>query len=161
MPGIKERRKTWVSTADSGDYSPTGYDGAVVDGEEPKHYCLKCESYGFPYQELGERIYKDEELINGQIPHDSDLWLQCYRCGSIIPSGHGKQEGHIKGFIDVPDSIHDTRRLKIEHFIEPRHRHRRGKIHKDSTALPDIEKDKDIQQLTTDSGRELTNYSDG
>ena len=153
MP-VKERRKYWTSTADSGYYD-------AEDTEEPKRYCLKCESFGFPYQELGERIYQPEEMINGQIPHDSDLWLQCYRCGSIIPSGHGKQEGHIKGFIEVPDSIHDTRRLKIEHFIEPRHRHRRGKIHKDSSnALPDVAEDKDIQQLTTDSGRELANYSD-
>lgn len=153
MPGIKERRKTWVSTADN-----TYYGGS--EEEESKHYCLKCESFGFLYQELGERIYKDEELINGQIPHDSDLWLQCYRCGSIVQSGHGKQEGHIKGFIDVPDSIHDTRRLKIEHFIEPRHKKNRSlKLHKDN-ALPSAEEDKDIQQLTTESGRELANYSD-
>lgn len=75
---------------------------------------------------------------------------------------HGKQEGRIKPFIDVPESIHDTQRLKIEHFIEPRKKNKRGNqsIHKNSSVLGPIEEDKDIQNLTKQSGREVANYSD-
>jgi hypothetical protein len=158
MPGIKQRRKTWVSTSGDSDYYPSDIE------DEPKRYCTKCESFGFPYQQLGERIYQDSELINGQVPRDSESWLQCYRCGTVTAVQHAKQESKIVGFIDVPENIHDTRKLSVEHFINPRKRTSKPKpnlLYQDSTVLVPPEEDKDIQNLTENtSGKELANYSD-
>lgn len=151
MPGIHERRKYWTSTSDNKFHRD----------DDPKKYCLKCESYGFPWQPLNERIYQDSELINGEIPRDSDQWIQCYRCGSIYPVEHGKQDNKLKGFIDISDPIHDSRRLKIEHFSTHRKPNKTRKpIDKSNTStLGPIEQDPDIQQLTGGSGQ-LQNYTD-
>jgi len=147
---MKERRKYFVSTSDSGYYPD----------ETIKKYCVKCESYGFPYQPLSERIYQDTELINGQPPHDADKWLQCYRCGTITAVGHGKTEGKITGFIDVAGPG-DSMEPMIEHFIKPRRRHVdiNNKKNARQTALEDIENDPDVKRLTQ-GGSQLQGYTD-
>jgi hypothetical protein len=37
---------------------------------------------GIPVQ-LAPRLYKKEELIDGELPHDSHDWLECRDCGHI------------------------------------------------------------------------------
>ena len=112
MPGIKKRRDYFVTTSDNNYY--------YSDSEDFSHsYCPNCESYGH-YNLLKERIYQDSELINGDKPHDSENWLQCYRCGLIVATVHAKQESEIVGIKDVPETIYDTKRLTVEHFIKPR-----------------------------------------
>jgi len=147
---LKSRREYFVSTSDSGYYPD----------DTPKKYCVKCESYGFPYQPLSERVYQDEELINGQPPHDADKWLQCYRCGAIVSVGHGKTEGKITGFIDVVGPG-DSMEPLIESFIKPRSRKGRdSKKNARQSALKDIENDPDVQRLTAQGGSQLQGYTD-
>ncbi|MDR4511233.1 MAG: hypothetical protein MRJ93_05945 [Nitrososphaeraceae archaeon] len=40
----------------------------------------------------------------------------------IYPVEHGKQESNVAGFNEVPESIHNNKRLKIEYFIQPRNK---------------------------------------
>ncbi len=112
MPGIKKRRDYFVTTADNNYY--------YSDSEDFSHsYCPNCESYGH-YNVLKERIYHDSELINGDKPQDSENWVQCYRCGLIVATVHAKQESQIAGIRDVQETIYDSKRLTVEHFIKPR-----------------------------------------
>ena len=71
-------------------------------------YCQKCQSYNF-LSELGSHIYLD----NQPIPSDSDVWLQCYRCGTIISKVHAKHENEITGIVDPPENIHDAQKVVI------------------------------------------------
>ena len=156
---MKKRRDYFVST--SSDTQSEYYPQYPADST--KKYCVKCERYGFKYQPLGERIYKDEELINGQLPHDSANWLQCYRCGTITRVAHGKAEGSLTGFTDVAGQG-DSLDIMIEPFVKSRskslQRSKNNKQEKDKPVLGAIEDDKDIQQLTKKSGREVSHYSD-
>jgi len=47
--------------------------------------------------------------------------LQCYECGTVYPVEHGKQESIIAGFKEVPESIHDSKKLYVEPFVKPRY----------------------------------------
>ena len=148
MPGVHKRREYFKSLTENYYSSESG---------EDKRYCVHCESYGFPYKELKARVYQEHEYINGSIPSDSDLWLQCYECGTIYPVEHGKQESTIAGFREVPETIHDSKRLKVEHFIEPRHNnrtHNNRKTRKEPEELDEFIRDR------INSGAKLISYSD-
>lgn len=129
MSGVHRRREYWTSLTNN--YSSE---------QEDKRYCVHCESYGFQYKELKPRIYLDSELINVHIPSDLENWIQCYECGTIQPVEHGKQESAIAGFKEVPESIHDSKSLKVEHFINPRNRsnHNNRKVRKEPEELEDF-----------------------
>ena len=147
MPGFKKRREYFTSLTEN-YYSSEG------SGED-KRYCVHCESFGFPYKELKARVYQEHEYINKQIPSDSDLWLQCYECGKVYPVEHGKQESTIAGFKEVPETIHDFKRLKVERFIEPRHnRTQNRKVRKEQKKLDEFIRDR------IDRGARLISYSD-
>jgi len=148
MPGVHKRKDYFTSL--TGNY----YDNS---DKEDKRYCVHCESYGFPYKELKPRVYQDHELINGQIPSDSDNWIMCYECGTIYPVEHGKQESEIAGFRELPETIHDSKRLKVEHFVKPRtdrNNSNNRKVRKEPEEL-----DTDIQRHL-DNGVKLISYSD-
>ena len=151
------RRDYFVSNTDAySDYHPQYFDDSPSKTLDKK-YCVKCEKYGFPYQPLSVRIYKQEELINGQIPHDSDNWLQCYRCGTIIHVAHGKAEGTLTGFTDVAGQG-DSLDPMIEPFIKPRTPQKRTDNKKKQKK--DIHKDPDVVRLLSDPGSQLAGYSD-
>ncbi|MGB9168399.1 MAG: hypothetical protein WCB31_05670 [Nitrososphaeraceae archaeon] len=46
-------------------------------------WCPLCLEVGISVQ-LGPRLYKKEELIDGELPHDSFDWLECRDCGHIV-----------------------------------------------------------------------------
>lgn len=46
----------------------------------PHKYCTKCPRH--IDTALRPRLYKEDELIEGRLPSDSNLWLQCYQCGT-------------------------------------------------------------------------------
>ena len=150
MPGFKKRRDYFVSLTDN-YYSS--------ESEEEKRYCVHCETFGFPYKELKPRVYQEHEYINGKIPQDSENFLQCYECGTVYPVEHGKQESTIAGFRDVPETIHDSKRLKVEHFIKPRSDRTYNNNNRRNSRLEPSELDTDIQQRI-DRGAKLISYSD-
>jgi hypothetical protein len=45
--------------------------------------CPRCLEVGISVQ-LGPRLYKKEELIDGELPYDSFDWLECRDCGHIV-----------------------------------------------------------------------------
>ena len=46
-------------------------------------WCPRCQQEGITVQ-LGPRLYKKEELIDDQLPHDSFDWLECRDCGYLV-----------------------------------------------------------------------------
>ena len=66
-------------------------------------YCEKFNSFGF-LSELGPRKYPEGQPK----PHDSDIWLQCYRCGTIISKVYAKHENEFGTIIEPPQNIPDT-----------------------------------------------------
>ena len=95
-----KRRSTYVSMI--------GDDEDESDIDHITSYCEKCNSYGF-LSELAPRIYPEGQPI----PHDSDNWLQCYRCGTIISKVHAKHENEFGTIIDPPDNILDSQKVTI------------------------------------------------
>jgi hypothetical protein len=61
-------------------------------------WCANCEQLGI-HNKLGKRIYlpdpdhPDEPVI---IPHDADNWLQCGKCGTVIPRYEARGEGELQ-----------------------------------------------------------------
>ncbi|MGB9167336.1 MAG: hypothetical protein WCB31_00245 [Nitrososphaeraceae archaeon] len=50
---------------------------------DERKWCPLCLLQGITVQ-LGARLYKKEELINGELPHDSFDWLEWCDCGHIL-----------------------------------------------------------------------------
>jgi len=55
-----------------------------------KRYCVHCETYGFPYQELNTRVNLESELENRQVLFDTENWIQYIACVTIYSAEHGK-----------------------------------------------------------------------
>lgn len=90
MPGIIRRSR--IGILDVTD---------IATDEESRSnikWCPNCEQAG-AYNKLGKRIYlpdpdhPDEPVI---IPHDADNWLQCHKCGEIIPRYEARGEGELQ-----------------------------------------------------------------
>ena len=120
-------------------------------------YCEKCQSYGF-LSELGPYIYPD----NLPIPHDSDNWLQCYRCGTIISKVHAKHENEFGTIIDPPENIHDSQKVTLLP-LHPRSKtydRKKESIKRlDSVGNSAAENDKDLQLMLA-KGKKLISYND-
>ena len=72
---------------------------------------------------LGPRVYP-----GGPKPYDSDKWLQCYNCGTIVPRVHAQQENEIAPIVDPPDTIHDSNTVVVLPMKSKSSRDRRAKI---------------------------------
>ena len=48
-----------------------------------ENWCPHCLQIGIMVK-LGPRLYKKEELIDGELPHDSFDWLECRDCGHVV-----------------------------------------------------------------------------
>jgi hypothetical protein len=119
-------------------------------------YCTRCENYGF-LSELGPRIYP----LNEPIPHDSDIWLQCYRCGTIISKVHAKHENEFGTIIDPPENIHDSQKVTILpiHSRSKSYDRTREAIKRiDSVGNSGPENDKDLQSMLA-KGKQLKSYN--
>ncbi len=119
-------------------------------------YCEKCRKYNF-LSELKPRIYPD----NQPTPHDADLWMQCYRCGTIVSKVHAKHENEFAGIIDPPENIHDSQKVVILpiHSRSKSYDRQREAIRRIDTTRDAAEKDKDLQLMLT-KGKQLINYNE-
>jgi len=133
-----------------------GDDEDESDIDHITSYCERCNSYGF-LSELGPRIYPDNEPI----PRDSDLFLQCYRCGTIVSKVHAKHENEFGGIIDPPESIHDAQKVVILpiHSRTKSYENTKSKIQRINSAKDPAESDKDLQSMLS-KGKQLISYND-
>lgn len=91
VPGIIRRSRIGiVDVTDINNDSP--------DSRSNIRWCPNCEQAG-AYNKLGNRIYlpdpekPDQPVI---IPHDADNWLQCHKCGEVIPRYSARGEGELQ-----------------------------------------------------------------
>ena len=116
------------------------------------------------YHKLGPRIYPKDQPI----PHDHDLFLQCYNCGRIENRVHSKQLNEIAPIVDPLKSIHDSGNVRvISANSGPAHRRSRAIIKQIKESRPGarrrkaIEEDQDIQRMLQSSiGKKLVSYQD-
>jgi hypothetical protein len=65
----------------------------IIYSEEEQdkiNYCPRCLQSGL-YHILQERIYLPDEIPDGILPRDHDLWKQCHEWGQIIPKYEAKK----------------------------------------------------------------------
>ena len=114
-------------------------------------YCDSCK-----IGKLGQRVYKEEELIGGTIlPYDHDQWLQCYHCGAIIPKYDIPQQGQLTTDIEPIKSKFSINQ-ESEHYEPPKHR--RGfneRLPKEDDGI----RDPDVKQALK-KGQKLISYSE-
>ena len=73
MAKNQERRDAWVSTPDT---NPEDIHNNIS-------WCPRCLDMGI-FVQLAPRLYKKEELVDGELPHDSYDWLECRDCGHMV-----------------------------------------------------------------------------
>ena len=149
------RRKAFVSIVD---------DSEDEDIDKITAYCENCRSYGFNHL-LGPRLYPNKYE---PIPYDSNNWLQCYNCGTIVPKVHAKQENEIEGVKSIPDNIHDSNKVvALSSKGGPSHRRSKAIIDQIKRTRPGASRAKDYvdidldlrAQLSSGSGKKLVSYS--
>ena len=145
----QRRRDYFVSTTDN------YYNGDNDENEVPKSYCTVCESYGFPYNLLGPRIYPKDELINGQKPSDWESWLMC-KHGHITFIGHAKQDSELAPVKEPDSNIYDSRKVTIEHFVPSRRTNTNRKVNRVIRENPETD-DPDVKPKV-ESGSRLVSY---
>ena len=64
----------WISKLDT--------DSEATVSSSTTSWCLSCLHLGIRVQ-LCPRLYNKEELIDGNLPHDSYDWLECRDCGRL------------------------------------------------------------------------------
>lgn len=148
------RRKAFVSILD---------DDVDIDDEDIDKitsYCERCKSFGFNHL-LGPRIYPKDEPI----PYDSNKWLQCYNCGTIVPKVHAKHENEIEGVKSVPDNIHDASKVVVlSSKGGPSHRRSRAIIDQIKKTRPGANRQNNYTDVDIDvrshlsSGKKLISY---
>ena len=141
---------------------------AIVDDSDDENidkittFCNYCESLGF-YYKLGPRIYpKDQPL-----PHDHDLFLQCYNCGRIENRVHAKQQNEIAPIVDPPDTIHDSNKVAIvtTHKKDSSHAKSRTIIDQIKKTRPGANRSRDYIDVDSDlrtqlsKGKNLISYN--
>ena len=120
-------------------------------------YCPKCEQFGLR-NKLGPRIYKEEELINGQIPYDADQWRMCIYCGHLTARHDIPQEGELGTDIEKITTKFTTAKREPEHYQKPKHR--RGFNERlDERAKQGEIKDEDLRRELK-KGANLISYSE-
>jgi hypothetical protein len=122
-------------------------------------YCESCASFGFNYK-LGPRIYE------GPKPYDSNKWLQCHNCGTIVPKVHAKQDNEIAPIVDPPKSIHDSNKVVVlSSKGGPAHRRSKAILDQIKRSRPGARRSKDYVDADLDlraqlnSGKKLVNYN--
>ena len=123
--------------------------------EDNNPYCPNSEQIG-KLSRLKERIYLDD---NGKLlppPPDNDNFMQCWKCGLIIPTHEVQKEGKITGISGVEpiDNPFDFGKKQITGLDNRKDQYKKLKKRKSKEKHPD----KDIQKYLND-GWELTNYS--
>ncbi len=143
------RRKAFVSIVDDSD------DENI---DKVSAFCNYCSDLGF-YHKLGPRIYpKDQPL-----PHDHDLFLQCYNCGRIENRVHAKQQNEITPIVDPPKSIHESNIVTV--LTTRHHKERQAMIERNKRNKVGYSRSKDYVDVDLDlrsqlgKGKKLVSYS--
>ena len=124
--------------------------GNIYTKEIPS-YCPVC-----PLPErLGPRVYKEEELVAGELPYDHNQWKQCYHCGTLVPIHDIPKEGQLTTDIERITSKFQTQKGS-EHYDKPKHR--RGFNERLEKAELEI-KDKELK-AELKKGAKLISYSE-
>jgi hypothetical protein len=97
--------------------SDTVFISSTVGEREKIKYCPICERHNVR-NILSKRVYNDLELVYGQLPHDHDLWLQCFACGNVFQKNRVRQEGKLTSDIEIPKSSSGHSEEKVE---KPKH----------------------------------------
>ena len=86
--GIIRRRR------EGGDYHAVGIIGSRPEKEKDS-WCQRCLNAAGVFSPLKNRIYLDENGKPTKPGPDPEAWVQCWRCGNIIPVFAPKQEAQI------------------------------------------------------------------
>jgi len=88
--------------------------------DKPKiQYCPYCARFKLQHI-LQKRVYKDHELVFGQLPHDHDIWLQCQHCWRKFDRRNVAQQGKLKVDIEIPNPSVPLVETG-EHLPKPKH----------------------------------------
>ena len=112
--------------------SPFNYVGDIDEEPEPL-YCPYCSKVHITVV-LQPRVFE-----NGELPHDADDWLQCYRCGKTVHINQGKEEGEFAPIVDLYETPYDTSANieivgKRKHVDRLKKRYKRSKLLEKETA---------------------------
>ena len=87
-------------------YSPIGINDGRPEKEKDS-WCQRCLNAAGVFSHLKNRIYLDEEGKPTTPGPDADKWVQCWRCGDIIPVFAAKQEAQIVTLTEPTDNPFD------------------------------------------------------
>jgi hypothetical protein len=130
--------------------------GMVIDysdDEEELIFCEQCQKQG-TLSKLKQGVYLDMSgklLVNP--PPDAEDWLQCWKCGLIIPTKDAKKQGKISGIqgIEILQNPYDYGKSLI---LGNDSKNRYQRLKRRQNKHPDAE----VQKLI-DKGWQLTSYS--
>lgn len=152
MGEIKKRREYFVSTADKNYYYNEDNDLQDI----PVSYCQRCLEFGFN-NPLKERLYRKDELINGEKPVDFSEWVQCHTCGTLVHVTEAKQENEITPLRDSDTTTgYSSRKPTIEHFVPSRRININRKLKKPIKEKPE-DTDMDVKPKV-ERGSKLVSY---
>ena len=132
-------------------------DDSDDDADTITSYCPKCLKYDIQTL-LGPRIYG----LNEPEASDHDKWMQCPKCGYLLPKVHAQQESQIVPFIEPPKTIFDSKSAKITPIHDRNKQFQKAKLNTrpiGSDREDIIKKDKDLQLMLA-KGKQLISYSD-
>ena len=126
--------------------------GNIITKEIPA-YCPKCAILHFQSR-LQPRVYREDELIAGQLPYDHNQWLQCYNCGVSVPKHDIPNKGELTTDIEPIRS-----KFSIENVNErlEKPKHRRG--FNERIEREDDIKDPEVKKALK-KGAKLLSYSE-
>ena len=95
-------------------------------------YCPYCEKVGVKYR-LGPRVYEPDHPQ----PYDADNWLQCYRCGRVIPIYEVKEELDYKPIVEIIESPFESG----SEFAGTNDKENKHKKRRRNTKPPEVDKE--------------------
>ena len=120
--------------------------GIIIDNkpEESNPFCPKCEAVGI-ISRLKERLYLNDKGKLLPPPPDANSFLQCWKCGLVIPTRDAKIIGKISGIngISPVDNPNDFKKGVI---LGNDSKHRYQKLKQRQSKHEDSEVQKLIDQ---------------
>ena len=129
--------------------------GMVIDNSEDEEdliFCEQCQRQG-TLSKLKERLYLDDKGKTLPPPPDASDFVQCWKCGLVVPLREAKKQGKISGItgIDILENPYDQGK-GIVLGVDDKHRYQRLKQRKNKHP------DQEVQKLI-DQSWELQSYS--
>lgn len=127
--------------------------GNIHTRTEIPAYCPRCQ-----IGKLQPRIYRDDELVAGQLPYDHNQWKQCYHCGHLVPVYDIPVEGQLTTDVERIDSKFPRQVEGVEHYEKPKHRRGFNERLDNDKKQGEI-KDPEVKAALK-KGAKLTSYSE-